>query len=154
MAHEVRVGFRCRARIESGPLSEKSVYDQGWGMTVAAKKIMVVDETSILVSVMSMVLAGPMQGSPSVDLARSTAAALNLLKQKAYDLLLVNYQTDSLDSMDVLRQLRDADCGAEAVVVAGWFTPQMVESGRRLGVTRFFQLPSQMDDLTNHVRFA
>lgn len=119
-----------------------------------AKHILVLDETSVLVTVMNGVLAGSLSHPPRVDLARSLSAALNLLNLKAYDLLLVNSQTDSLDSIGVLRQLRDADCRADAVIVAGWLTPQLVESGRRLGVERFFLLPAEIDDLTNHLRAA
>jgi DNA-binding NtrC family response regulator len=118
------------------------------------RQILVVDETNVLASVMNTVLARPAPGPTSVDLARSSMAAQKLLEKNAYDLLLVNSQTESLDSMDVLRQLRDDDCDTEAVVVAGWLTPQLLDKGQRLGVTRFFRLPAEMVDLTQHLRYA
>ena len=118
------------------------------------RQILVVDETNVLASVMNTVLARPAPGPTSVDLARSSMAAQKLLEKNAYDLLLVNSQTESLDSMDVLRQLRDDDCDTEAVVVAGWLTPQLLDKGQRLGVKRFFRLPAEIDDLTQHLRYA
>jgi DNA-binding NarL/FixJ family response regulator len=124
------------------------------GVVVMEKQILVVDDTNVLASWMTSVLARPTPGPMTVDLARSSTAAEKLLENHAYDLLLVNSQTESLDSMDVLRQLRDGDCDTEAVVVAGWLTPQLLQVGQRLGVKRYFRLPAELVDLTQHLRFA
>jgi DNA-binding NarL/FixJ family response regulator len=118
------------------------------------KQILVVDDTNVLASLMYTVLAKPTPGSTTVDLARSSTAAETLLEKNGYDLLLVNSQTESLDSMGVLRQLRDSDCDTEAVVVAGWLTPQLLKTGQRLGVKRFYRLPAELVDLTQHLRSA
>jgi CheY-like chemotaxis protein len=118
------------------------------------KQILVVDESSVLVSVTKSLVAGTGAGAAIVDLASSSAAALDLLQQKVYDLLLVNFQTEKLDALDVLRQVRDSDCGTEAVAVAGWLTPQLLEGGRRLGITSFYRLPAEVDELADHLRFA
>jgi CheY-like chemotaxis protein len=118
------------------------------------KQILVVDETSVLVSVMNFVLSGSMAHPPRVDLARSLSAALSLMNSTTYDLLLLNSQADDLDAIGVLSHLRAADHKAEAVVVAGWLTPQLLESGRRLGVKCFFRLPAEIDELANHLRIA
>lgn len=119
-----------------------------------AKHILVVDDTSLLVSLTNTLLAGSVLGSPMIDLASSPATALDLLKKNAYDLLLVNYQTENCDSMEVLRQLREADYQTEAVVVAGWITPALLARGHRLGVERFYRLPAELNDFTTHLRFA
>ena len=95
-----------------------------------------------------------MPGSAQVDLACSPGAALSLLDRTAYDLLLVNTQAESLDSIEVLRELRRADNKTEAVIVTGWLTPRLVEIGRHLGVSRFFRLPADMDAFSRHLMFS
>jgi DNA-binding NarL/FixJ family response regulator len=118
------------------------------------KKILIVDETPLLKKIITatMIESGPWLFS--CDLACSTKSAINMLRQKVYDLLLINYQTDSLDSLDILRQLRDADYQTDAVVVSGWLTPQLVECGNSLGVKRIFRLPAEFLDLTCHLKFC
>ena len=118
------------------------------------KKVLVVDDTSLLSSLTFTILSSAMPGSPNVDLACSPGAALNLLKQTAYDLLLLNFQAEGLDSMNVLRELRKANHQTEAVIVAGWLTPKLVENGRTLGVRRFFRLPAEIDAFSRHLKFS
>ena len=118
------------------------------------KRILVVDDTSLLSALTYTIMSNSIAGSANVDLASSPNAALNLIKQKAYDLLLLNFQAESLDSMGVLRELRKANHQTEAVVVAGWLTPKLVEYGRSLGVRRFFRLPADIDAFSRHLRFS
>ena len=124
------------------------------GMIERTKKILIVDDTSLLSALTYTILSRSMLGSPKIDLASSPTAALNMLQQEAYDVLLLNHQAESIDSMDVLRQLRIADHQTEAVVVAGWLTPTLVEHGRTLGVRRFFRLPAEIDAFTRHLTFS
>jgi len=118
------------------------------------KHVLLVDETPLLATLMSDKLAQLGPSKIHFDLASSVKQAIALLQQKAFDLLLINSQADRLDALEVLGQLREADCETEAIAVAGWLTPQLVEHGENLGVSRFFRLPAEVDAFACHLKFS
>ena len=118
------------------------------------RQILIVDNTLLLARLSNALLAQGKDKATRIDVAISAGDALNLHRRKAYDLLVINCETDRVELLDVLRQLRDADHATEAVVVAGWLTPRLLERGRALGVTRFFRLPAELNDLSLHLNYS
>lgn len=116
-----------------------------------SRQILVVDESPLLAALSSAMMTRSRSSVTRIDVARSATDALKLHRLKSYDLVLVNCEANALDSLDVLRQLRNADFGTEAVVVSGWVTPGLIERGQELGVTRFYRLPGELMDLTHHL---
>ena len=118
-----------------------------------SRQILVVDDTPLLARLSNALLTETRARSTRIDIAASAKDALDLHGHKPYDLLVINCEAGTSDVMDVLRQLRAADHETEAVIVAGWLTPRLLERGRELGVTRFFRLPAELSDLSYHLTF-
>lgn len=118
------------------------------------KRVLLIDETSLLATLMSEKLAQLGPNKVHFDLASSVKQAMGLLQEKAFDLLLINSQADQLDALQVLGRLREVHCETKAIAVAGWLTPQLVEHGESLGISRFFRLPAEVDAFVCHLKFS
>jgi DNA-binding NarL/FixJ family response regulator len=119
--------------------------------TMVGRQILIVDDNPLLARLSHALLAKARAKSTCIDLAHSVADALNLQRDKAYDLLVINGNGDRTERLDILRQLRAAQCDASAVVIIGWLTPGVVDLGRQLGVSRFFRLPADFQEYVQHL---
>lgn len=86
-----------------------------------------------------------------VFLSSSGREALEIIKERSPDLVLLDIRMDEMSGMDVLRQLRTAQDPVRIVMVSGLEDDGIVAEAKALGVLRFIHKPLVLEELETTV---
>lgn len=83
---------------------------------------------------------------------RSGREALDVTRQAAFDLLVIDLRLPDMPGMDVVRQLRAQGIGAPFIIVSGFTTTPIVVEAMKLGASTVLEKPLDLEDLLATVR--
>jgi len=120
-------------------------------MRAAAHNILFVDDDDDSCELMTMMLS-----SDGADYQTTTAAspseALNLIAQKAFDLLVVDYRLPGMTGVELCRRVRETDKQTPIL----FFTGMAQDSDRKVamaaGATSYLVKPNDLDRFTETVK--
>lgn len=140
--------------VADGPAAAKPAKAQATGATAAGLQILAVDDNAINLLVLDQLLSSL---GHEVTQAASGADALDVLAERAFDLVLLDIQMPGMTGVEVLQQLRSAlGPNRDAPVVA--LTADVTSGGRQryldLGFTEHSSKPIQISELIEAVARA
>ncbi|MDT3708349.1 MAG: sigma-54 dependent transcriptional regulator [Thiobacillus sp.] len=89
-----------------------------------------------------------------VTAARSGAAAVRLLEQKDYDVVLTDLRMEGVDGMDVLRKSRASQPKAEVIFITGYATAESAVQALKHGAFYYIAKPFRLDEVRKVVAEA
>jgi DNA-binding NtrC family response regulator len=89
-----------------------------------------------------------------VTAARSGAAAVKLLEQKDFDVVLTDLRMEGVDGMDVLRKSRALQPGAEVIFITGYATAESAVQALKHGAFYYIAKPFRLDEVRKVVAEA
>jgi CheY-like chemotaxis protein len=100
-------------------------------------RILVVDDEITVVAVLEGVLEDPW----TVATATSAPAALELMRQEGFDLLLVDKNMPEMDGVEMVRALREAGNPIPIVMITGYASPASAAETLNLGIDAYIEKP-------------
>jgi DNA-binding NtrC family response regulator len=89
-----------------------------------------------------------------VTAARSGAAAVKLLEQKDFDVVLTDLRMEGVDGMDVLRKSRALQPGVEVIFITGYATAESAVQALKHGAFYYIAKPFRLDEVRKVVAEA
>ena len=108
------------------------------------KKILIVDDAGPVVVLCVNVLQAL---GYAVRGANSGDAAIQILRQEPFDLIVLDYKMLGMTGFDVFREARALHPNVAVVMVTGHGTPAVMEQAIRMGVTSILLKPFTSDEL-------
>lgn len=108
------------------------------------KKILIVDDAGPVVVLCVNVLQAL---GYAVRGANSGDAAIQILRQEPFDLIVLDYKMPGMTGFDVFREARALHPNVAVVMVTGHGTPAVMEQAIRMGVTSILLKPFTSDEL-------
>ncbi len=115
-------------------------------MTVDAGKgrVLVVDDEPIALRNLERVLA---KEGYDVATAGSGPAALRLLRQHAFDVVVTDLKMERVDGLEVLRRSREIDPDVEVILVTGYASVDTAIEAMRQGAYHYVAKPFKLDEV-------
>lgn len=85
----------------------------------------------------------------NVDVAASGEEALQAMRQRRFDLVLLDLRMPGMDGMEVLRMIKQMWPDTEVVVITGYPTVETAKEAVRLGAHGYLAKPLGPDDIVN-----
>jgi len=86
--------------------------------------------------------------------ATSGLAALAEVKEKEFDVVVLDVRMPGLGGLDVIKRLKDSHPDLEVILLSGHGAREDVEVGLRLGAFDYLQKPVDIEDLIEIIRRA
>lgn len=83
--------------------------------------------------------------------AESGEEALELIKDKAPDLMLLDVRMGGIDGVETLRRMRQSGCGVNVIMVTGVEDKQLLDSLKELNVAACVHKPLILEELEKEV---
>jgi DNA-binding NtrC family response regulator len=115
------------------------------------KNVLVIDDEEI-VRISCQRALGP-EGF-NVDVASDGIEGLELLRQKAYDVVLTDLKMPNMDGMEVLEQINELMPGAKVIVITGYSTIETAVKAIKMGAYNYVEKPFTPDGLLEAVKEA
>ncbi len=116
---------------------------------MANVKILIVDDDPIVLTSCKRVLEA--EGF-EVCMVPSADKALEVMKNKTFDILLIDVKMPERDGMYLMRAVKKQWPEVPIVVMSGYPTPETVAEGLKLGAEEFIAKPFTPDELLKIVR--
>jgi len=87
----------------------------------------------------------------SLDKARTSESAVQLVQTFQYELVLMDWWMDGVDGAHLIHMLRQAHCRAPIVVVSGDERPEVIDQAMALGVEAFVSKSADAKILVNTI---
>jgi CheY-like chemotaxis protein len=100
-------------------------------------RILIVDDEPTVLAVLEGVLEDPW----AIATAESGPAALELIKNDHFDLLLVDKNMPGMDGVELVRTLRDAGNAIRIVMITGYASPASAAETLNLGIDAYIEKP-------------
>jgi two-component system response regulator HydG len=126
------------AAADPGPPAPPARADAGVG------KVLVVDDQKNMRATTAIVLRS---AGHTVDEAEDGAAALQLVQQRAFDVVLTDLRMPGVDGMDVLREAQRLAPETQVIVMTAYGTIESAVEAIRLGAYDFLAKPFKEDEL-------
>ena len=115
------------------------------------KRLLVVDDEAEMQRVFRKVLKRP---GFEVDTVSSAAQALELVRKRKYDLLLIDIRMTSMDGLELLVKLHDMTPETRAIIITGSPSIYTARRSRALGAYDYLTKPISIDELNDAVEKA
>ncbi len=116
---------------------------------MANVKILIVDDDPIVLTSCKRVLEA--EGF-EVCMVPSADKALEVMKNKTFDILLIDVKMPERDGMYLMRAVKKQWPEVPIVVMSGYPTPETIAEGLKLGAEEFIAKPFTPDELLKIVR--
>jgi two-component system, chemotaxis family, chemotaxis protein CheY len=118
---------------------------------ISAMNIVVIDDSPVMIDVVSMVLDG--MGHTVMSFSSGSEAILQI-PDLDLDLIISDVHMPELNGLDLTRHLRDTDrhAATPVLLLTGDATPEFEDRCRQAGVTAWLKKPFKPDDLERQVR--
>jgi DNA-binding NtrC family response regulator len=115
-------------------------------------KILLVDDEEDFVEMLSLRLEAMGQ---EVTPAYSGSACLDILGQKAMDVVILDVKMPGMDGIETLKEIKKRFPTVEVIMMTGHGTVETaVEEGKRLGAFDYMLKPADFDELLNKLNAA
>jgi DNA-binding NtrC family response regulator len=114
-------------------------------------RILVADDEQIMRDVLSDLLSSE---SYAVDLAGSGSEALEMIREKDYEVLLLDLMMPGIDGLSVLEKLKNLDNAPVAIVLTAFASIDKAVTATKLGAHNFIAKPFKNDELLVAVKNA
>jgi DNA-binding NtrC family response regulator len=114
-------------------------------------RILIADDEEIMRDVLSDLLSSE---SYKVDLAENGAQALELIREKEYEVILLDLMMPELDGLQVLEELKKIENSPIAVVLTAFGSIERAVKATKLGAFDFITKPFKNDELLLSVKNA
>jgi len=86
--------------------------------------------------------------------AESGRSAINLLKQGAFDVVVLDVRMPGMDGIETLKEVKIIDPQVEVIMLTGHASVESGIEGMRLGAFDYLMKPCDISDLINKIRDA
>ncbi len=114
-------------------------------------KILVIDDEDIVLRCCQRILTPE---GYDVDISKNGMEGLKLLKDKAFDLVLVDIKMPEMDGMEVLKQIKKKWSDTQVIIITGYSTLESAIFAMKLGAYDYVEKPFTPDGLTSAVKKA
>jgi DNA-binding NtrC family response regulator len=114
-------------------------------------RILVADDEEIMRDVLSALLTSE---SYDVDLAESGSQALEMIREKDYEVLLLDLMMPDMDGLQVLEELKKEENGPAAIVLTAFASIERAVTATKLGANYFVAKPFKNDELLIAIKNA
>jgi two-component system, NtrC family, response regulator PilR len=114
-------------------------------------KLLVVENEPVTLGLLTTLLKGEQH---EVTPAKGAEEALQLLEQRAFDLMLSDIRMTPVDGMELLKRSREAYPGMPVIMLTAFGTVSTAVDSLKLGAFDYLTKPFKVDELLNTVRRA
>jgi DNA-binding NtrC family response regulator len=114
-------------------------------------ELLVVDDEQIALKNLTHILNGE---GYEVTALQNGGKALELLKEKEFDLVLTDLKMEKVDGMDILRFVKEHLPDAEVVMITGYATVDSAISAMKAGAYHYIAKPYRIDEVRKVVKEA
>ncbi|UCF99351.1 MAG: response regulator [Spirochaetaceae bacterium] len=115
------------------------------------KNVLIVDDDRVVLSSCKRILESE---GYATSLTSNVNQALQILKEKNFDLILVDVIMPEYDGIYLIGNVRQMLPDLPILVMSGYPTPETISSGLRMGATHFIAKPFTPDELIDAVHKA
>lgn len=90
----------------------------------------------------------------NVEVARDGLEGLRLLKEKPYDLILIDLKMPNMDGMEVLENILAMRPDAKVIIITGYSAVETAVKAIKMGAFNYLEKPFTPDSLLEAVREA
>ncbi len=109
-------------------------------------RILLVDDDQLLREVIGDFLRSR---GHEVDIAATKKEAVDFLRQKRYDLALIDHGGRQRSGIKLMREFRQADPNVFCLIMTGFSAQKAVEAAMQQGVSDYILKPFQLEELLN-----
>jgi two-component system, NtrC family, response regulator HydG len=113
--------------------------------------ILIVDDNEDICRILSDVLRAE---DYTVGVAHDGASALNELRKKTYDLMVLDYRLFDMTGLEVLKKLKGTTLSLSTIMISAYGSDAVKVKARTLGVYDFLDKPFDVDTLLKVVKKA
>ena len=110
--------------------------------------ILVLDDEPIVGKRLKPALA---KSGYDVDVVESGAAALKLIDERSYDIVVTDIRMEGVDGLDVLRHVRARAPRTLVIMITGFATVEVARQALTMGAFDFIAKPFKLDDLRSTI---
>jgi DNA-binding response OmpR family regulator len=114
-------------------------------------RILVVDDNKDTCHVISSILK---EEGYNVDRAYNGRQAIEKIKVKGYNLMILDYKLAGMDGIDVLKEVRKTEPSLKIIMISAYGSPSIKSMAKKLGACRFLDKPFNVKRLVSVVRNA
>lgn len=114
-------------------------------------KILVIDDEDIVLRSCQRIL---IPEGYDVDISKNGMEGLKLLKDKAFDLVLVDIKMPEMDGMEVLKQIKKKWSDTQVIIITGYSSLEDAIFAIKLGAYDYIEKPFTPDGLISAVKKA
>ncbi|MBF0232076.1 MAG: response regulator [Desulfamplus sp.] len=120
-------------------------------MIMSVPKILIVDDEERFCITLQKILRGR---DLEVDTAKSGMEALQEIKQKTYDVVVLDVKMPGLSGIETLKEIKKINVGIEVILLTGHASVDSGIDGMRLGAYDYIMKPCDTDTLMDAVNSA
>jgi len=114
-------------------------------------ELLIIDDENIALKNLSHILKG--EGYEVVAMQNSTEA-LDLLRERGFDLVLTDLKMEKIDGMDILNFTREHHPDAEVIMITGYATVDSAIGAMKAGAYHYIAKPYKIDEVRKVVQEA
>ncbi|MBU0482219.1 MAG: sigma-54 dependent transcriptional regulator [Proteobacteria bacterium] len=114
-------------------------------------ELLIIDDENIALKNLSHILKG--EGYEVVAIQSSTEA-MELLKEKEFDLVLTDLKMEKIDGMDILNFVREHHPDTEVIMITGYATVDSAIGAMKAGAYHYIAKPYKIDEVRKVVKEA
>lgn len=116
--------------------------------TPSTKRILIVDDEEPIRFALSAILT---EHGHEVDACETGGAGLEKLMEKAYNLILLDYNLPDMDGLRVAQRARELDKDVSIVFISAYGTTDVILRAVRLGAFDFIEKPIHSEELFSSI---
>ncbi len=110
---------------------------------MSKRKILVVDDHKDVLEALNLLLSGKYD----LSLALSGESALELVKNKVFDLAIVDLKMDGMSGLELLEKIKEISPSTKVIILTAHGTVELAVSALKKGASDFIEKPFQVDKL-------
>lgn len=114
-------------------------------------KILIVDDEQNILDILSLVLTSEKH---EVDIALEGYSAIDKVKMKKYDLVLLDIKMPKMDGLEVLERIMELDRSLIVIMISGHGNFETAVEATKRGAYNYIQKPPDLDELKIAIRNA
>jgi two-component system, NtrC family, nitrogen regulation response regulator NtrX len=114
-------------------------------------KILIVDDEQNILDILSLVLTSEKH---EVDLSLEGFSAIEKVKQKKYDLVLLDIKMPKMDGLEVLEKIMEIDKSLIVIMISGHGNFETAVEATKRGAYNYIQKPPDLDELKLAIKNA
>jgi len=111
-------------------------------------RILVIDDNQSICEILAETLNDK---GHKVDTTLSSVAALELLKQNNYDIVITDLKMDNVSGIDILKFIRENNLDIEVIIITAFGTIETAIEAIRLGAADFILKPFEIQDIEKKI---